>query len=149
MNNMGGICKLYYIDAEDFSSMSTAESGLTVLALEQGKSAQEISFTEDTGRISESEEQTENGTAYNIDIACRIPACDNSNKDPFSGKRNKKLLFIAEDSNGNLWLTGAPGSYFNISVSSDTGGNTQDMNGRSVKISASLASGSVFLSALP
>jgi proline racemase len=145
MDNMGGLLKLYFIDADDFVSLEEDGEELYDLTLDNGATIHEISFTEDTGKISETEETTDNGIAYNFEAVCRIPACGPGNSDPLGDLRDKKLLILGEDSNNNFWLAGSPGSYFSIALSSTTGQAPQEPNARQLRISATLAEGAVFI----
>jgi hypothetical protein len=145
MDNMGGLRKLYYIDAEDFISLEEGENDLFELTLENGAVLSEIAFTEETGKISESEEDGDNGIVYNFETSCRIPKCGPDNTDLLGALRQKKILILAQDNNENFWLSGAPGTYFNINVNSDAGQAIQDPNARHLKISAALMEGSVFI----
>jgi hypothetical protein len=145
MDNMGGLLKLYYIDADDFVSLDPGESDLFELTLENGATIEEIEFSQETGKISESEEESDHGTLYNFEVSCRIPKCGPDNINLFGDLRQKKLLILAIDSNENIWLSGNPGSYFNIIANSDTGTAAADLNSRQLKISAQLMNGSVFI----
>jgi hypothetical protein len=147
MDNMGGLRKLYYIDADDFISLEPGEDDLSELTLEDGADIHEIEFTAETGKISEVEDETDNGTQYNFEILCSIPKCGPGNSDLFGALRKKRILLMCEDDNENVWLTGAPGSYFKILTNSDTGTSIADLNSRQLKISASLMTGSVFIDA--
>lgn len=148
MNNMGGLRKLWYIDAEDFVSLVAGAGNLYTLTLVAGTTPEEIEFTMGTGRISEQEDITDNGILYNFETSCRIPKCGPDNTDPLDGNRQKKLLILGEDENENLWLAGSPGSYFNISLTSGTGENQAEMNSRQLRISAGLPEGCVFINPL-
>ena len=145
MDNMGGLRKLYYIDADDFVSLEMGENDLYELTLENGALINEITFAEGTGKISETDEISDNGSAYNFETTCRIPKCDADNKDTLGEIRYKRLIILGEDNNGNFWLAGAPGSYFNTALNSSTGEGTPDLNARQLKISAGLMTGSVFI----
>ena len=145
MDNMGGLRKLYYIDADDFVSLELGENDLYDLTLENGAEINEIEFTQDTGKISETEDETDDGTVYNFETSCRIPKCGPDNKDLLGDLKQKRLLILGEDNNEQFWLTGAPGSYFNINTNSGTGEATPDTNSRQLKISAALMTGSVFI----
>ena len=137
MDNMGGLRKLYYIDADDFISLVKAENDLYTLTLENGAVIKEIKFTDGTGKISETDEISDNGSVYNFETSCRIPKYGPDNKDLLGDLQYKKLLILGEDNNENFWLAGAPGSYFKIS--------TEDLNNRQLKISAALMAGVVFI----
>ncbi len=145
MNNMGGLRKLWYIDADDFVSLVEGQNSIYTLTLENGAAITAIDFTPGTGKISENEETTDHGTVFNFEASCRVPKCGADNKDLLGGNKDKKLLILGEDENENFWLIGSPGSYFNINTSSSTGESQQDTNGRQLRISASLPEGSVFI----
>lgn len=145
MDNMGGLRKLYYIDADDFISLVKGENDLYTLTLENEAVLNEIAFTDGTGKISETDEISDNGSVFNFETSCRIPKCGPDNKDPLEDLRYKRLLILGEDNNDNLWLAGAPGSYFNVTLNSSTGESTPDLNSRQLKISAGLMTGSVFI----
>ena len=145
MDNMGGLQKLYYIDADDYVSLVEDINDLYTLTLKNGAVINEIEFTHDTGKISETDEISEDGSVYNFETSCRIPKCGPGNKDMLGDLRYKKLLILGEDNNENFWLAGAPGSYFNISTASTTGEGTSDLNNRQLKISAALMAGVVFI----
>lgn len=145
MDNMGGLRKLYYIDADDFVSLEMGENDLYELTLENAAPITEIKFTDGTGKISEVPDETDNGSAYNFEASCRIPKCGVDNNDPLGDARHKRILILGEDNNDMLWLAGAPGTYFNININSTTGEGTPDMNSRQLKISAGLMTGSVFI----
>jgi hypothetical protein len=145
MDNMGGLRKLYYIDADDFVSLEQGEDDLYDLILEEESDINEIEFTQDTGKISENEEESDNGIIYNFEVSCRIPKCGPDNSNLFGEIREKRILILGIDNNENYWLAGSPGSYFKINISSSTGEVSQDMNARQLKISAPLTTGSVFI----
>jgi hypothetical protein len=145
MDNMGGLRKLYFIDADDFVSLDPAENNLFKLTLTEGAVLTEIKFSQDTGKISESEDESDHGTIYNYEASCIIPKCVPDNKTPFGNSKEKKLLLLGIDDNENIWLTGAPGSYFKINQSGSTGTAAADLNSRQLKISAALMTGSVFI----
>jgi hypothetical protein len=145
LDNMGGLRKLYYIDADDFVSLTPDENNLNTLVLEEGAAIDEIEFTSESGKISETEDITDNGTVYNFEATCIIPKCGPDNLNPLGDLRQKRLLIMGEDNNGNFWLAGAPGSYFDIVTTSNTGQATQDLNARQLKISAGLMTSSVFI----
>lgn len=145
MDNMGGLRKLYYIDADDFVSLELGENDLYDLTLENEAVINEIEFTQDTGKISEVPDETDNGSAYNFETSCRIPKCGPDNADLFGDLKQKRLLILGIDNNDNYWLAGAPGSYFQINTNSSTGEGSPDMNARQLKISAALMTGSVFI----
>jgi hypothetical protein len=142
---MGGLRKLYYIDSDDFSSVTLIDDNLYVLSLEGEAEINEIEFSADSGKISETSEMSDNGLIYNFEASCRIPKCGPENINLFGELRLRQLLILAEDNNGNFWLSGAPGTYFTIMLSSDTGQNTQDLNARQLKITAGLMDSSVFV----
>lgn len=148
MNNIGGILKLFYIDSDDFVKIEEDSDDIYNLTLVAGSTPAEIEFTEDTGRISETEEDSDHGIQYNYEISCKIPKLQADNHDLLGDLRRKKLLILAQDGNENWWLTGQPGAYFKIDISKDTGANTQDRNNQELKISASLPDGSVFVNPL-
>lgn len=145
MDNMGGLRKLYYIDADDFVSLEPGENDLSILTLENGATINEIEFTDGTGKISEAEENSDHGTVYNFEVSCRIPKCGPDNRNLMGDLRQKRILILGEDNNENFWLAGAPGSYFNININSGTGEVAPDPNNRQLKISAALMTGSVFI----
>jgi hypothetical protein len=145
MDNMGGLLKLYYIDADDVVSLTPSNNNLNTLLLKNGAVISEIEFTPETGKISETEDISDNGSIYNFEAACTIPKCSPDNIDIFGDLRQKRLLILAIDSNENIWLTGRPWSYFNITTSSNTGTTAADLNSRQLKISAPLMIGSVFI----
>lgn len=148
MDNMGGLIKLYYLEEGDWTGFSKGSNNLYTLALAAGKSLKEIEFSQDTGKISENEEDTDDGILYRYECSCRIPKCT-EDQDPFDGCRQKRLLIIGLDNNDKIWLTGFPGSFFEITSSGSTGADPQDMNARTLKIAAALPAPSVFLTALP
>ena len=145
MDNMGSLRRLYYIDAADYISRVKGQDDLYTITLKNGAVITEIEFIQGTGKISESEEAADNGSIYNFEASCRIAKCQASNLSPLGDLAQKKLLILGEDNNDNFWLAGTPGSYFNINMSSTTGETPQDMNGRQLKISAPLMSGSIFV----
>jgi hypothetical protein len=149
MDNMGGLRKLFLIDAEYFVSLTEASGNLYTLVLDENVIISEIEFSSDSGKISETEELTDNGLLFNYETTCKVPKCGPVDAEVYVVKRQKKLLVLAEDNNGNFWLTGFPGSYFNMTISSDTGASAQDLNSRQLKISASLSNPSVFINPLP
>jgi len=142
---MGGLLKLYYIDADDFVSLETGQDSLYELSLAAGAVISEIKFTQDTGRLSETEEDTDNGIQYNIDITCRIPGFDVSSSNLMGDLRQKKIMILVEDSNENFILVGSPGAYFGVNVSGTTGEAQQEAHSRSLRLSASLAEGVKFI----
>jgi hypothetical protein len=146
MENMGGLRKLYYIDADDFDHLIPADDDLFELGLKGGSTIEEIEFTPETGKVSESEEESDNGTIYNYEASCSIPKCGPGNINPLDDLKHKRIMIVAEDNNENFWLTGAPGSYFNILSSGSTGQVTSDLNARQLKISGALSNGSIFIS---
>jgi hypothetical protein len=146
MDNMGGLRKLYYIDADDFISLTPDGSNLNTLVLETGAGINEIEFTAETGTISESEDISDNGSIYTFEVSCSIPKCGPDNLNLLGDLRQKRLLIIGIDDNENIWLGGAPGSYFNITTVSNTGILAADLNSRQLKISAPLMLSSVFIS---
>ena len=148
MDNAGGLNKLYYVDGDDFISAVEGDDGLFEIALEEGAVLHEIEFTEDTGRISESEEMTYNGLIHNFEITCKIRKCGPSNSDLFGDLCEKKLILLARDNNDNNWLVGDPGTYFNITTGKDTGANFADLNNIQLKISAQLAQPAKFTSSV-
>jgi hypothetical protein len=145
MDNMGGLRKLYYIDADDFVSLDPAGNNLFELTLAEGATLTEIKFSQETGKISEVPDETDHGTLYNYEVSCIIPKCGPDNNTPFGNSKEKKLLLLGIDDNENIWLTGAPGSYFKIIQSGSTGTTAADINSRQLKISAALMTGSVFI----
>jgi hypothetical protein len=146
MDNMGGLRKLYYIDADDFISLTPGGNNLNTLVLETGAGINEIGFTAETGTISESEDISDNGSIYTFEVSCTIPKCGPDNLNLLGDLRQKRLLIIGIDDNENIWLAGAPGSYFNITTISNTGILAADLNSRQLKISAPLMLSSVFIS---
>jgi hypothetical protein len=145
MDNMGGLRKLYYIDADDFVSLEEGQNDLYDLTLDNEAVINEIDFTHDTGKISESEENSDQGTIYNFETSCRIPKCGPDNTNLMEDLRQKRILILGEDNNENLWLAGAPGSYFNVSINSTTGEASPDPNNRQLKISAALMAAVIFI----
>jgi hypothetical protein len=145
MDNMGGLQKLYYIDADDFISLTPDGNNLNTLVLENGSTINEIEFTQETGKISESEDISDNGSIYNFEVSCSIPKCGPDNYDLMGDMKQKKILILGIDDNENIWLAGSPGSYFNITTNSNTGTAAADLNSRQLKISASLMQSSVFI----
>lgn len=142
---MGGLRELYFIDADEFISLEMGENDLYEIALENGAAITAIEFTAGTGKISESDEISDNGSVYNFETSCRIPKCEPGNKDPLGDLRHKRLLILGIDNNDNYWLAGSPGSYFNITINSTSGEGTPDTNARQLKISAGLMAGCVFI----
>jgi predicted nucleic acid-binding protein len=145
MDNMGGLLKLYYVDGDDFVSLEPGEDDLLLLTLAGGAVINEIEFTAETGKISEVSDETDNGTVYNFEVSCRIAKCGPANTNLMGELRLKRIIILAQDDNDNFWLAGAPGSYFKIITTSDTGVLTSDFNSRQLKISASLVTESVFI----
>lgn len=145
MNNMGGLVGLWQIDANDFVSLEEGENSIYDLTLDNGATPEKIDFTHDTGKISETEEDTDNGTVYNFETTCSIPKCGPDNAGLAEELRNKRILILGEDQNGNFWLAGSPGSYFKVTTNSNTGESTQDKNSRQLKISSALPTPCVFI----
>ena len=148
MDNIGGLLSLSYIDADDFVEITQGIDGIYDLTLAAGSAPVEIPFTEDTGHISETEEDTDHGIQYNFEVSCKIPKVQYSNRDLLGDLRRRKIVILARDGNENWWLAGHPGAYFKIDVNSDTGTNTADRNSVDLKISASLPTGAVFVNPL-
>lgn len=149
MDNMGGLLKLFIIDADDYVSLADDDAdNVFDQTLSSGAEPYELEFTEDTGKISEAEEETDNGIAYSFEASCRVPKLGPADKVLFNELRQKRIMIMALDSNGNWWLTGAPGTYFKFTVGKDTGAASAEMNGTSIKISAVLAQGSCFINEL-
>jgi hypothetical protein len=148
MNNMGGLNKLFLIDADDFVSLDPGTDNLYTLTLDEEADVNEIEFTQDTGRISESEEDTDNGLIFKYEASVKVPKCGPGNSTTFQQLRIKKLMILGEDNNGSWWLTGYPGSYFGISIDSDTGASSQDLNSMTIKITAALPIPSLFINPL-
>lgn len=148
MDNMGGINKLFLIDADYFSSLDEDSGFIYDLLLDSGVEMNEIEFTQDTGRVTETEEETDNGVAFNFEASVLVPKVAPGDSRRFSQLRTKKLLILIQDNNDQWWLTGAPGSYFKIAISSTTGTAAVDRNGSTLTISATLPTGSVFINEL-
>lgn len=142
---MGGINKLFLIDADYFSALDEDSGFVYDLLLDSGVEMNEIEFTEDTGRVSETEEETDNGVVFNYEVAVLITKVSPGDSRRFSSLRDKKLLVLVRDNNDLWWLTGAPGSYFKITISAATGTAAAERNGSTLTISASLPTGSVFI----
>jgi hypothetical protein len=145
MNNMGGLTRLYVVDADYYDSIELKSENLYDIIFGSGYEMERISFIEDTGKISQTEEETDNGTLYNIEVSFIIAAAGPANADPLKGLRNKKIILLAYDSNDQIWLAGQPGSYFNVTVNSTTGTAAMERNSRSVKITAQLSISAVFI----
>lgn len=145
MNNMGGLLKLFYIDADDFVSLEEGEDDLYELTLDNGAVIHEIHFTEDTGKISETEEETDNGTIYNFETSVRIPGFIASNSDLMGALKHKRIMILGMDSNENFILAGSPGSYFKTGIASTTGEASPDPNSKRLNITASFAEGVKFI----
>ena len=145
MNNMGGLLKLYYIDSADFVSLEEGQDSLYDLTLEAGATITEIEFTQDTGKLAETEEDTDNGIQYNVEISCRIPGFVASNSNLMGDLRHKKIFLLCEDANGNYILVGSPGAYFSAGVSATTGEAQSEANSKTLRLSASLAEGVKFI----
>lgn len=148
MDNMGGLTRLYFVDAEYYGSMTRVSDYLYNLLLGSGYELEEIVFIEDSGSISQSETETENGTLYNIKVTCKVARVEPGNADPLKGIRSKKLMLIAYDSDGNIWLAGAPGTYFNVDMGSSTGTNSADLKHRILELTASLSTSMVFIGSI-
>ena len=144
MDNMGGLRKLYYILADDIQEFVLSGTNTYSLVFAEGKSWNEIIFTQESGRFSETEEMTDNGLAYNYEVSCRVPRISPDSISLFGDLRLKELLILVEDNNGYFWITGRPGTWFNIMISSDTGENIQDRNSRQLRISAQLPEASIY-----
>lgn len=142
---MGGLLKLYYIDADDFVSLETGQESLYDLTLAAGASITQIDFTQDTGRLTETEEDTDNGIQYNVEISCRIPGFDVSGSNLMGDLRQKKIMILVEDSNENFILVGSPGAYFGVNVSGTTGEAQPEAHSRTLRLSVSLAEGVKFI----
>lgn len=142
---MGGLLKLYYIDSVDFVSLETGQDSLYDLTLEAGATINEIEFTQDTGKLAETEEDTDNGIQYNVEISCRIPGFVASNSNLMGDLRHKKIMLLGEDANLNYILVGSPGAYFSTNVSATTGESQPEANSKTLRLSASLAEGVKFI----
>lgn len=149
MDNMGGINKLYLIDADYFSSLNEDSGDVWNLLLDSGVEIDEIEFTEDTGRLSETEEETDNGVVFNYEVSVLVPKVGPGDSSRFAALRHKKLMVLVQDNNDQWWLTGAPGSYFKFTIVNATGTAAADRNGSTLTISASLPTGSIFVNELP
>lgn len=149
MDNMGGISRLYLVDANYFSALGADSGFIYDLLLDSGVEMNEIEFTEDTGRVSETEEETDNGVVFNYEVTVLVPKVSPGDSRRFSSLRDKKLLVLVRDNNDLWWLTGSPGAYFKITISSSTGTAAAERNGSTLTISASLPTGSVFINELP
>jgi hypothetical protein len=145
MYNMGGLLKLYYIDADDFVSLEEAGNYLFDLTLDNGAIINEINFTQDTGKLSETEEETDHGIMYNVEVSCRIPGFIASNSALMGDLRQKRIMILGMDSNENFILAGSPGSYFKIGIASTTGEGSPDPNSKRLTITASLPDGVKFI----
>lgn len=138
MNNMGGLLRLFYIDAEDFVSLDEGENDLFDLTLDNGALINEINFTQDTGKLSETEEETDNGIMYNVEVSCRIPGFIASNSALMGDLRQKRIMILGMDSNEKFILAGSPGSYFKVGIASTTGEASPDPNSKRLTMTASL-----------
>jgi hypothetical protein len=145
MDNMGGLSKLYLVYADNISSLVANQNGRFDLTLSEGAEMQEIYFIPDTGKLNETEEDTDNGIIYNFQATCKIAKCTPADTLIFDTMRKKKLIIVANDSNDNIWLAGFMGSYFDITVGKDTGADSQDLNHKILTISAKLPYPSVFI----
>lgn len=146
---MGGINRLCLIDADYFSSLNEDSGDVWDLLLDSGVEIDEIVFTEDTGHVSENEEETDNGVVFNYEVAVLIAKVGPGDSTRFAALRHKKLLILVQDNNDQWWLTGAPGTYFKFTIVNATGTAAADRNGSTLTISASLPTGSIFINELP
>lgn len=142
---MGGLLKLYYIDSDDFVSLEIGQESLYELTLADGAVIHEIEFTQDTGKLSETEDDTDNGIQYNVEIKCRIPGFGVSGNNLLGDLRQKKIMILAEDSNENFILAGSPGAYFSVNISGATGEAQVEPNSRILTLTASLAESVKFI----
>ncbi len=149
MDNMGGISKLFLIDADYFSALNEDSGYVWDLLLDSGVEINEIEFTEDTGYVSEIEEDTDNGVLFKYECSVLVPKVGPGDSSKFASLRHKKLLLLVCDNNDQWWLTGAPGSYFSFDIINSTGKAASDRNGSTLTITAQLPAGSIFVNELP
>lgn len=136
MDNMGGVSKLYVIDADDIAYFGPAVEDIYTLGLAAIDSAYEIPISNEGAGFSETEEDTDNGFIYNFEVTARIPKVTQGDMLGIEAIRQKSLCIGITDMNGQNWLFGYPGSYFSIIHSKDSGQAAADLNHAKLKISA-------------
>jgi hypothetical protein len=147
MNNAGGILRLWWVDALNYEGLSDDE--LPVLRLTAGAKLHNIAFAEDGGSLAIQETEDDNGPMYSVSITLKIPKISQANQDSLIdvkwALRTSRVVLVVEDANEQSSVLGAPGAWWRITPSSDTGTVAADLNHTKLQISADLDQDQIFI----
>jgi hypothetical protein len=90
--------------------------------------------TIETGSLKYTQQQTDHGEMYVVEIDAFIPKLKYANDLNFELLKNQKLILVADDQNDNRRVVGSLTSPATFSIASGTGTAFKDRNGTSIKI---------------
>lgn len=140
MDNMGGVAKLFMIDSEKIANLSQGE-GIWNLSFQETSGSIEIPVTIGSGSFRETEELSDDGLLYNVEINARIAKSLPGDSLSLAAFFKKRCFVGLIDNNDKCWMFGDYyyyGSYFNLSRDKQSGSQHADYNGEAIKITASI-----------
>lgn len=121
-DNIGSLLKAEFAMHTDFDSFNP-------VSLKEGKAWTNIPFKEQSGKITGSSEDSENGNIFTYQgkfFIHRIREEVRTELHPYLGQH---IVMRLTDLNGETYIIGAPGMPVTLSVTSDTGENYTNENG--------------------
>lgn len=144
MDNIGGIRRLWALNPDSYVSNSIGEDGVHTLSLVNEPDTDAIDISDETGRLTLQEQETDGGTIYGFEFVGRLPGAQANAYADLKAILERKQIIIAEDNNGVFWCAGVgasiAGAYFSLVKTRNTGTIIQDLHSVSIQVSAQLPS---------
>lgn len=100
MYNIGSIISIQYAFVEDISTISDPdENGEVEITFKAGKSFTDLSFTQESATMNESQENSDAGNYYSQSLTCRVPKISEPGTVIMQGLRNKDIILEIKDAN--------------------------------------------------
>ncbi|MDJ1500481.1 hypothetical protein [Xanthocytophaga agilis] len=133
-DNIGGLAKLNFIPTEDIIYIPPALDNEIYqdIQLQPGKTWYEAYFSLESLGYQETMQQTKHGEAFNMELKGFLPKNQPSLARVLGLMKRRKLVFAADDNNGQRLLIGSIEHYLRFERTLDTKDSTSGRNGIAV-----------------
>ena len=129
---------MYIIDPDGVYNIDN-DTETVIITLDDTTHIKEIPFTAGSGSFRETEEMTDDGISYKLELNLKIPKSIPGDNLNIRSLLNKRVLIGWSDNNDTNWISGYNyGKFYDVVRDKNSGNNYSDFNSEAIKISADL-----------
>lgn len=137
-DSIGGVLEVYFIEADNVTSITEASGNVTAITKAGGKVFRKYNLEQETASFTETlNSSIENGTIfYQQELALVINKMSTNLRNELLLLNKNRLKAIVKDANGTYWYLGSTRNLFATGGTAGTGTGAGDRNGYSFTYTA-------------